>query len=226
MGSSLLPVIGISGSLLTIESGALRGRERAFVGQDYIQAISRAGGIPIILPIVNEEESIIKHLGLIDGLILSGGYDVHPHYFGEEPHALLDACYPDRDEYEIKLARLTRQSRKPILGICRGLQLMNVAFGGSLYQDLTLYSSNTLQHNQKVRIDHAIHTVAIKEGTFLRKLINLPSLSQTVCIINPFNPWLRDLTINAIAEDGIIEGIEKMDESFILGIQVASGAHV
>lgn len=219
MNLSKLPTIGISGSLFTIESGALKGRERAFVGQDYVQAISQAGGVPIILPVINSEDAISKYVELIDGLVLSGGYDVHPHFYGEEPHPLLDASYPDRDDFEIKLTHLTQQVRKPILGICRGLQILNVAFGGTLYQDLTLHSSDTLQHNQKVRIDHPIHTVKLEEGTILREIMNQSSIGTNSLHHQSIRLLANGFIVNARTTDGIIEGIEKMDESFILAIQ-------
>lgn len=213
------PIIGISANLMTIETGVLRGRERASVGQDYVSAIAKAGGTPIVLPIVESDALIAQQLDLIDGLLLSGGYDIHPHFFGEEPHALLDMCYPDRDFHEITLAQSAHRLKKPIFGICRGLQLINVAFGGTLHQDLTSSGKETLQHHQKARVDYATHTVDLAEGTWLRKIANQASIRtnslhhQSIHVIAP------GFTVNGRSKDGIIEGIEKMEQSFILGVQ-------
>jgi putative glutamine amidotransferase len=219
MNLSKSPIIGISGSLFTIDAGTLKGRERVFVGQDYVQSVCLAGGVPVILPIVSDEALILQQVEMIDGLILSGGYDVHPCFFGEEPHTLLEACYPDRDAHEIQLVRLAYQLKKPILGICRGIQLINVAFGGTLFQDLSLYSSNTLQHNQKARVDYAIHKVKLEEGTKLHQLFNQTCIYTNSMHHQSIQTVAPGFTINALAYDGIIEGIEKMDDSFILGVQ-------
>lgn len=219
MNISNYPLIGISGSLLTIETGALKGRERAFVGQDYIQAISHAGGIPIILPVIQESQAIAKYVEMIDGLILSGGYDVDPHFYNQEPHALLQCCYPDRDCYEIELVRLAALAEKPILGICRGIQLLNIAFGGSLYQDLSQHSESPLQHNQMSRVDYPIHKVQIKKGTVLHQIVKQATIRTNSLHHQSVHLPAPGFTINAVSSDGIIEGIEKMDESFILGVQ-------
>lgn len=219
MTSPAIPIIGISSSLLTIESGALRGRERAFVGQDYVHAISRAGGIPIILPTVKDEVSIARQVNLIDGLVLSGGYDVHPHFYGEEPHRLLEASYPDRDHYEIQLTLLAHQYKKPILGICRGIQLINVAFGGTIYQDISLHGQNILQHHQAVRVDHEFHTVNVEKGSKLSQILNCKFIKTNSLHHQAVRLLAPGFCVNATTQDGIIEGIEKVDGSFILGVQ-------
>lgn len=213
------PIIGISASLLTIETGVLKGRERAFVGQDYAAAIAKAGGTPIVLPIVESVELIAKQVDLIDGLLLSGGYDIHPHFFGEEPHALLEMSYPDRDLYEISLVQSAYRIKKPIFGICRGLQLINVAFGGTLHQDLASSSKETLQHHQKARADYPTHTIDIAEGTWLRKIANQPSIRTNSLHHQSISAMAPGFTISAKTRDGVIEGIEKMDPSFVLGVQ-------
>lgn len=217
--SSKLPIIGLSASICTIDTGSLIGRERVFVGQDYIKAIVQAGGIPIVLPIIESEESIFKQIDLIDGLMLSGGYDIDPHLFGEEPHHLLEATYRERDLCEMALVRAAAQKKIPVLGICRGLQLINVTFGGSLYQDLTASNKDLFQHRQKTNIHQGTHTVDLEKGTMLEKIYNQKSIRTNSLHHQSVKNLADGFIINARSRDGIIEGIEKMDQSFILGLQ-------
>jgi len=217
--SSKFPIIGISASICTIDTGSLLGRERVFIGQDYIKAIIQAGGIPIVLPLIESEDSICRQVDLIDGLMLSGGYDVDPHFYGEEPHHLLEATYRERDLCETVLVRAAAQKKIPILGICRGLQLINVAFGGSLYQDLTCIDKDLLQHRQKTNLHEGAHTVDLEKGTILEKIYNQESIRTNSLHHQSIKKLAEGFKINAKSRDGIIEGIEKMDQSFILGLQ-------
>ena len=213
------PVIGISASLLTIETGWFKGRERVYVGQDYIQAITRAGGIPIVLPIINKIEEINQQLELIDGLLLSGGYDIHPQLYGEEPDQLLRSIYPPRDEYEIQLIKQAVFLEKPIFGICRGLQLLNVAFGGTLYQDISYHSSTVLKHTQQTNVEFASHDVEILEGTKLHSILGMTSLSTNSFHHQAIKQIASGWQVNAKTQDGLIEGAEKKDAQFVLGVQ-------
>jgi putative glutamine amidotransferase len=213
-----LPVIGISASLLTIEKGCLLGRERSFVGHDYIRAVQQSGGVPLVLPIISDESVILQQLELIDGLLLSGGYDVQPVFYGEEPLPLLEEICPQRDVYEMALIKGAHQAGKPILGVCRGLQLLNVAFGGTLYQDLSQHSVSVLQHSQKAKVEVATHTVDIMDSTLLRDVFNQSNLRTNSFHHQAVKQLAPGFRANAKASDGIIEGIEKED-AFVLGVQ-------
>lgn len=213
------PIIGISANLLPIENGPFQGRERAAVVYDYVQAVKLAGGIPILLPIIEGEQAIQQQVDLIDGLLLSGGYDVSPLYYGEEPQRDLGEIRPERDAYELALIHTAYASQKPILGICRGLQLLNVAFGGTLYQDIPHALPTSLQHNQKAKPEEASHTVKLVEDSLLQQLMKTPSLLTNSYHHQAIKEVAPGFQVNARAHDEIIEGIEKIGNLFILAVQ-------
>jgi putative glutamine amidotransferase len=213
------PIIGISATLLMIESGSFMGRERSAVGHDYIRAIELAGGVPVVLPIVKEQHLIQQQIEMIDGLLLSGGYDVCPQKYGEEPKPGLEAICPERDAYELELVQIAHRLKKPILGICRGLQLLNVAFGGTLYQDIGLSFPTALQHHSQAKPGEGTHTVTILPGTALQQI-----LQESTLLTNSFHHQAvknvaSSLIVNAHSTDGVIEGIESAEDLFILGVQ-------
>lgn len=213
------PFIGISANLITIETGSFIGRERAAVGDDYIQSVQQVGGVPLVLPMIKEQRLIEQQVEVIDGLLLSGGGDVSPLLYGEEPKRELGAICTDRDAYELELVHIAHRLGKPIFGICRGLQMLNVALGGSLYQDIAAALSTSFQHQSKAKPDEAIHTVAILPHTRLQSILN-----ENMIITNSFHHQaIKDLApgliVNARTQDGLIEGIEGANDLFILGVQ-------
>ncbi|MBA2369404.1 MAG: gamma-glutamyl-gamma-aminobutyrate hydrolase family protein [Candidatus Protochlamydia sp.] len=213
------PIIGISASILMIEEGSFKGRERSFVGQDYVKAISQAGGIPVILPITEDEAITASQMDVIDGLLLTGGYDIHPFFYQEEPRPLLQTIRPERDSFEILLARLAHAQKKPILGICRGLQILNVAFGGTLYQDIQSLSKESLQHYQQAAGSVSTHTVGIVEGTLLKEIFGLTALLTNSFHHQAVKELAPTFKVCGRANDGIIEAIEKTDSPYVIGVQ-------
>lgn len=214
------PIIGILSNIETIEKEPFLGQERACLNQTYINAIVKGGGIPVMLPVIHDKESIRAQISLVDGLVLSGGYDVHPLYYGEEPHPSLRFIYPERDLYEMEALSLACQQEKPILGICRGLQLINVAFGGTLYQDLSQNSSEPpLKHSQEAKMHVAVHTVDITPDTILHSIFGKDSVGTNSFHHQGIKQLASGLIASAFARDGVIEGIEKENYPFMVAVQ-------
>lgn len=164
------PIIGISSSIIVDDSGSFAGYKRAYVNKDYVDAVVRAGGVPLIIPFTTNKEVIINQAQLIDGLILSGGHDVSPYNYGQEPSQKLGETFPERDTYEMILLEESKKRNIPILGICRGSQLINVAAGGTLYQDLSLIPGNILKHNQVNKPTLKTHIIKIEENSIISSI--------------------------------------------------------
>jgi len=212
-------MIGISANLLLIETGSYIGRQRVSIGHDYIEAIRLSGGLPIVLPIVEGEELARQQMTCVDGLLLSGGNDLSPIFYHEEPMKGLGVVRTDRDRHEFHLLQTAKELKKPILGICRGLQLINVAFGGTLYQDIDSALPSAIQHYQMAKPDEPHHTVALKPNTKLLKILG----DRTILTNSFHHQAIKDLAPGFIASahtsDGIIEGIEGKSDQLILAVQ-------
>ena len=211
------PIIGITANILITEGGALPGTEKAAVSNDYIKAIENAGGVPIVLPVVTDKELIRCQAELIDGLLLSGGYDADPLLFGEEPAEKLGYVYPERDYHEIELIKAAYNANRPILGICRGIQVINIAFGGTLYQDLAEIQGG-IKHMQNAPKDVATHTVRVIANTILHTLFgdNIVTNSFHHQAVKDLG---SDLIISAKTKDGVVEGIEMTGKHFVVAVQ-------
>jgi len=206
------PVIGITAAHCTEEL-------KTFPRHYYVDCIRKAGGIPIVLPPVRTQEEASDALGLIDGLLLSGGGDISPVYLKEDPHYGMGECFPERDFSEILLARLALQRKLPLLGICRGVQVLAVAAGGKIYQDIASQYSRGMEHRQTAPRQFAWHDVDIVEESLLYRLleetkIGVNSLHHQAVLEIP-----QGFVQNARAADGIIEGIEMLDAKFCVGVQ-------
>lgn len=213
------PVIGIAANLLIMDQGPFPGLERTYVNNDYVEAIELAGGIPLLLPVIADEEAIREQVARVDGVLLSGGYDVDPLRFGEEPLPQLGFVFGEVDDHQLQLAKVARQLGKPLLGICRGLQVLNIAFGGTVYQDLGVQFPGALQHNQKAKRYMPSHTVDVVAGSRLAA-----ALGQTEVAANSFHHQaIKDIAsgfrVNARAKDGVIEGMEAEDGAFTVAVQ-------
>ncbi|EPZ58594.1 glutamine amidotransferase class-I family protein [[Clostridium] sordellii ATCC 9714] len=146
------PLIGVLGRLATIDSGAFNGLERVNLTNAYVNAIEKAGGVPIVIPANTNKENIKAQVSAMDGIIISGGDDVNPNIYKEEPFKELGYVNPTLDEFDIEVINVALELDKPIFGICRGLQMLNVALGGSLYQDLKYIKGSHIKHIKKLRL--------------------------------------------------------------------------
>lgn len=178
-----------------------------------------AGGIPVILPVLPSPR--IPELGRrLDGILLAGGVDVDPGLYGEEPLPGLGAVTPERDAFELALVRWAWEEGLPLLGICRGIQVLNVAAGGTLFQDLSSQlSSGLLKHEQKAPRWHETHLVRVAGGSRLARILGREELR-----VNSFHHQaVREVAPGwravAWAPDGVIEGIESSEHPFALGVQ-------
>lgn len=205
------PVIGITTDVQQDGENILK--------NTYVQAVIRAGGLPMIVP-VGLEQDVEQLIEMFDGLLLSGGNDINPMLFNEEPHEYLGVVSPSRDSSELKLARRMLKTGKPILGICRGLQVLNVAVGGTLYQDL--YKQNDspiLQHIQKAPNTHCSHYVQLDKGSLLESIAGSERIQVNSYHHQSLKEVPSDFKVTAVASDGIVEAIESTDEQFVLGVQ-------
>ena len=163
------PMIGLTASI---------NENEIVLKRDSSDSISSAGGVPFIIPYtgqIEQDEQIEQICQFIDGLLLTGGEDIDPSWYGEEPLQELGQIVPERDRLEVLLAREMLRLNKPIFAICRGCQVLNVAAGGSLYQDIYT-QCQTIQHRQKAPRSHLSHTVQIDEGTLLYKIMDTQNL--------------------------------------------------
>lgn len=213
------PVIGISGNILISKGNTFSGYRRSYVNQDYVEAILRAGGIPFIIPFNEDLESIREMVEHVDGVILSGGHDVNPYNYGEDPLLKIGEVFPERDVFDMEIYKTAVKFNKPVFGICRGFQIINVINGGSLYQDLSYADFVKLKHDQQDNPSQATHFVKFEEGTFLRDILGEESK------VNSFHHQiLKDVApgfkVVAKSPDGVVESIQKITEDcFVVGVQ-------
>ncbi|MFA5576547.1 MAG: gamma-glutamyl-gamma-aminobutyrate hydrolase family protein [Tissierellaceae bacterium] len=190
------------------------------VKNTYIDAVFAAGGIPINIPMIEDEEDYQAYANLIDGIIFTGGPDILPLIYGENPIKEIGLITSRRDEYELGLFKKVYQMEKPILGICRGSQLMNVALGGNLYQDINVQVANTLGHVSKsTSADEFYHQISIVEDSRLYKIFEKKKINVNSYHHQAIKELGNDLRVIALSEDGIIEGIEGTGRGFVLGLQ-------
>jgi len=188
------------------------------ISNDYVESIIKAGGIPIILPILSDEESIRQQIKLLDGVLLTGGIDINPLLYNEEPSPKLGFIYPDKDNFDILIVKIALELKKPILAICRGHQILNIALGGTLYQDLSYMDGCYIKHHQQSKDGAASHTLNITANSILYKILGDSIISNSF-----HHQAIKDLApgfkVTAYSKDNVIEAIEKCDEKFVVGVQ-------
>lgn len=186
--------------------------------QNYCDAVVRAGGLPVLLP--HEPEQAGAYLGLVNALVVTGGaFDVDPALFGaSERHATVN-LKERRTAFELVITRRAVETDLPVLGICGGQQLLNVALGGSLIQHIPDEVAGALAHEQRNPRDEPGHVVRISEGTLLRRIAQSDELAVNSAHHQAVKAPAPGLLIDAVAPDGIIEGIEDPRRRFCIGVQ-------
>jgi putative glutamine amidotransferase len=193
---------------------------RSAVGQAYVDAVLAAGGAPIALPLGLEGDSLDSVYELLDGLLLPGGDDVGPEHYGHPRHPRLGMVDDERDKLELTVARKALDDDLPILGICRGIQVLAVAAGGTLYQDIPSEMERGLGHDvREFGRDHLCHQVDIEPASRLAQ-----TLGTTSTVVNSFHHQSvqkvpQGFVVTARADDGVVEGIEAAGKRFVVGVQ-------
>ncbi len=216
------PIIGITANY---------GDKGCELAPGYYRSVLEAGGIPVVIPPHHDNEALETLLDTLDAVVLSGGADVNPLLIGEEPILQLGDINPVRDEAELPFVRRVLERQLPLLGICRGEQLMTVLTGGTLYQDLPSQYQDAplLKHSQSLAREQASHTVCIEKDTLLDRIFENADLprnneGQSLLQVNSFHhqavrtvgPSLR---ISARAKDGVVEAVESTEHKSVLGVQ-------
>jgi putative glutamine amidotransferase len=215
------PVIGVTPDYNAGDRKDWGGREPTyFLRARYVRAIEEVGGIPLILPLVADRAARMRLLRDIDGLLLTGsGPDLPPALYGERQRYTFRVMSERRSTFELDMVRLARKADLPLLGICGGMQTMNVACGGSLFQDISSQFANSLQHRQPTPATALSHTVTITPGSLLRRVMRTVTLRVNSSHHQSVKAVASSLVASAVSPDGIIEAIESPTHRFFLGIQ-------
>lgn len=208
------PVIG-----LCIAEAPIAVANKLIANTPYVRALVAAGATPLLIPVTEDPSRAAEYIGLIDGLLLPGGQDTNPILYGEDPLPQVNYMLEEQDLMEMELLRLAVQKGIPVLGICRGMQLMNITFGGGLIQDIYAQQKATVGHKQDSSIrSQATHSAKMLEGSLLESLLGKEPLYVNSYHHQALAKVADCFTVSATASDGIIEAIEAPEQQ-MLGVQ-------
>ena len=207
----MIPKIGL---IANIEND-----QRLNVHGAYGIAIERSGGVPLVLPYIESEAMIDAFVELCDGFLFTGGADVDPCYYGEEKKDTCGETEPNRDKLEMAVLSRAFESGKPIMGICRGLQIINVAMGGKLYQDIPTEFESELLHKQTEGQNEPSHPIFVEEGTPLYSVVGKKEMVGNTFHHQAIKVLSDGLAVSARASDGIIEAVYAPDKKYLRAYQ-------
>jgi putative glutamine amidotransferase len=189
--------------------------------RSYTEAVINSGAIPVLIPLNLPQENIIELLEKLDGVLFSGGGDIDNKYFGGDEHEKIYGIDNERDRTELFLMEQVVDQNIPFLSICRGLQIMNVSFGGTLYTHILDKKDGALDHsfNEEFDANHISHSVHLVEGSMIRKIIGKSDISVNSLHHQGIQYASADLKISAVSTDNLIEGLELEDHPFGIGVQ-------
>lgn len=192
---------------------------RQYVTDTYVQAVLRSGGLPLIIPLVKSSSAIDSYTALCDGFLFCGGNDITPLLFGQEPREGIGRTDITLDLFQIRLMKQILNTQKPVFAICRGMQILNVACGGTIYQDISLQPGETLNHMQNSSSRHEIsHKITCVKGTLLHKI------TGSYLFVNSYHHQTigdpgEGLIVSATASDDTVEAVEMPSHPFVIGVQ-------
>jgi len=219
-------IIGLSPRLLRDVPG-FKGKTLQYLEQSMAHSVMRLGAVAVMIPTVEHSSDISRwevstadYVSVLDGLILQGGADIDPEVYGETRTDVLGPIDAVRDQFELELLRAFAAADKPVLGVCRGMQLINVAYGGDLYQDLQAAGVSTRQHRMLDLYDEYAHEVDIVPGSWLQSIYGGARQARVTSIHHQGVRRLgEDLVVEANSPDGVIECIRHRSSRFMLGVQ-------
>lgn len=206
------PMIGISGSITKEET-------QYYILRSYTRALTESGAVPVLLTADMSDSQLLSCADRLDGLLFAGGNDLAPDLFHENPHQAIGEVNPLRDQLELRLARAAMDRQLPVLGICRGIQLLNVALGGNLWQDLPSQNPSSFRHQQTCPPQYPSHEIHVEPGTLLHRLLGEEQIRVNSFHHQAVREAAPELSVCAYANDGVIEGVEHPDLPFFLGVQ-------
>jgi putative glutamine amidotransferase len=205
---------------ITATTEIIRGISRVRVNEAYTRSVERAGMLPLVIPPLHDERRAAAIVASVDGLLLTGGEDVDPARYGAPPHPATDSPHDARDRSEIALCVAARTIALPTLAICRGLQILNVALGGTLVQDIPSERPGSLDHSPDGPRDHRAHPISVSKGSRLADALGATELTVNTSHHQALDTIASDLLVTATAPDGIVEGAEwSSDRWWMLGVQ-------
>ena len=221
------PIIGICTNYSTndeigiITDLGMKSQDWDLIAHDYVKAVEMAGGSPLIIPVVDQLESISPVLNILDGIIFSGGTDIDPQCYGELMQFSSLGIEPVRDAHEIRLVKKVLDEMDiPVMGICRGMQLLNVAYGGTLYQDLEQQRKKEFNHCMEMYPKYnSTHDVVLQDQSFLKSIFQKSTIGVNSLHHQGIKTLGKGFAVTGTASDGLTEGIELSGDRCVFGVQ-------